>query len=252
MRITAKGNKASDPVTILDNLPIGSQSESGNGNHNGGNIAFGPDGKLYLTLGDLATPSNSQDLDSFAGKILRLNPDGTAPSDNPFYDPIRPNSPRSYVFAMGLRNSFDFTFHPIMGRLFATENGPKDNDELNIIEPGKNYGWDNDQRSGKRNKRGYIDPILVYKKVIAPTGIAFYTGGAYPREYKDNLFFVDWNKGMIRRIVLKGKNEDLVGLIDDNFYLHKDGLVDIVNGPDGLLYFCDPGGIYRLVYIGKR
>lgn len=252
MRITAKGNKGSDPVPILDNLPIGSQSESGNGNHNGGNIAFGPDGKIYLSIGDLATPSNSQDLDFFAGKILRLNPDGSAPSDNPFYDRDRPNSPRSYIFALGLRNSFDFVFNPITGRLFATENGPKDNDELNIIEQGKNYGWDNDQRSGRRNKKGYIDPIAVYKRPIAPTGITFYTGDIYPREYKDNLFFADWNKGMIHRITLKGNMPDQISFIDDNFYLHNDGLVDIVNGPDGLLYYCDPGGIYRLVYNGQK
>lgn len=252
MRITAKGNIGTDPVPILDNLPIGSQSESGNGNHNGGNIAFGPDGKLYLTMGDLATPSNSQDLDSFAGKVLRLNPDGSAPTDNPFYDTGSPGSPGSYIFALGLRNSFDFAFHPITGRLFATENGPSSNDELNILEPGKNYGWDNDQKSGKRDKKGYIDPILAYKKVIAPTGITFYTGDAYPDKYRNNLFFVDWNMGLIHRIALKGKSEDQLGLIDDNFYQHKDGLVDIVTGPDGLLYIASPGGIYRLVYIGKR
>ncbi|HLF86831.1 MAG TPA: hypothetical protein VI584_07100, partial [Nitrospiria bacterium] len=86
----------------------------------------------------------------------------------------------------------------------------------------------------------------------APTGITFYAGNVYPREYKNNLFFVDWNKGMIRRVALKGKNEDQVASVDDNFYLHRDGLVDIVTGPDGLLYIASPGGIYRLVYIGKR
>ena len=252
MRITAKGNHASNPIPILDNLPIGSQSESGNGNHNGGNIAFGPDGKLYLSIGDLATPSNSQDLDHFAGKILRLNPDGSAPSDNPFYDPIRPDSPRSYIYALGLRNSFDFTFDPATGGLFATENAPSSNDELNIIEPGKNYGWDNDQKSGTRNKKGYTDPIIAYKRVIAPTGITFYTGEIYPKEYKNNLFFVDWNNGLIHRIIPKGNRLGPVASVDDNFFVHRDGLVDIINGPDGLLYYCDPGGIYRLVYTGKR
>lgn len=252
MRIAAKGNKGSDPVPILDNLPIGSQSESGNGNHNGGNIAFGPDGKLYLTMGDLATPSNSQDLNSFAGKILRINPDGTAPPDNPFYDPARSDSPRSYIFALGLRNSFDFTFHPATGKLFATENGPRDNDELNIIEGGKNYGWDNDQKSGKRNKKGYTDPIIVYRRVIAPTGITFYTGDIYPKEFSNNLFFVDWNLGGIHRVTLRGNRLDQAASVDDNFYRHRDGLVDIINGPDGLLYYCDPGGIYRLTYTRKK
>ncbi|HSG06199.1 MAG TPA: PQQ-dependent sugar dehydrogenase, partial [Nitrospiria bacterium] len=110
MRITIKKNKGTDPVALLDRLPIGSQSEFGRGNHNGGSVAFGPDGKLYVSIGDLAKPKNAQDLGTFAGKMLRINPDGSAPPDNPFYNRKKPDSPRSYVFALGLRNSFDFTF----------------------------------------------------------------------------------------------------------------------------------------------
>ena len=258
MRITVKDGRGEAPTAILDGLPIGSQSEFGKGNHNGGTLAFGPDGKLYLSIGDLAVPQNAQDPDSFAGKMLRMNPDGTAPADNPFYDPKRPTSPGSYVYALGLRNSFDFTFEPRLSggqagpagkaRLFATENGPSTNDELNIIEPGKNYGWDEDKISGVRMKRGYVDPILVYRKTIAPTGIVFYTGTRYPEIYRGKLFFTDWNEGRIRMATFTGSNSvEAVG-VNDDLFRHREGVVDLVMGPDGRLYFTTPTGIYRLVH----
>ncbi|MEK6683479.1 MAG: PQQ-dependent sugar dehydrogenase [Nitrospirota bacterium] len=253
MRITVKGNRGESPVALLDRLPIGSQSEFGKGNHNGGSLSFGPDGKLYLSIGDLATPRNAQDLDSLAGKILRLNPDGTAPTDNPFYDPKRPAAPRSYVYALGLRNSFDFTFEPgppETSRLFATENGPATNDELNIIEPGKNYGWDEDRISGVRRKPGYVEPILVYHRTIAPTGIVFYTGTRYPDVYHGKLFFTDWNEGRIRTAALTGKDSIEAVSVDDDVFQHREGIVDLQTGPDGLLYFTTPTGIYRLIYHG--
>ncbi len=251
MRITVKGDRGESPTALLDRLPIGSQSEFGKGNHNGGTLAFGPDGKLYLSIGDLATPRNAQDPDSFAGKILRLNPDGTAPTDNPFYDPKRPTSPRSYVYALGLRNSFDFTFEPGppgKSRLFATENGPATNDELNIIGPGKNYGWDEDKISGIRNKPGYVEPILVYHRTIAPTGIIFYTGTRYPEVYRGKLFFTDWNEGRIRMATLTGENSIEAVSVNDDLFRHREGVVDLEMGPDGLLYFTTPTGIYRLIY----
>jgi len=247
MRITVKDNKGSNPVAILDNLPIGSQREWGHGNHNGGNITFGTDGKLYLSIGDVAEPENSKDMQSFAGKILRLNADGIAPKDNPFYDQSKPDSPKSYIYAYGLRNSFDLTFHPATGILYSTENGPDINDEINIIYAGKNYGWGPDRISGKQNKKGLEDPIIVYPSTIAPTGITFYTGTKYPSEYRDNLFFADWNNGNIHRVILDNR-KGVVSKVDDNFFKHDDGIVDMVEGPDGLIYFTDQGGIYRLIY----
>ncbi len=249
MRITVREDVGEDPVALLDHLPIGSPSEAGKGNHNGGSLAFGPDRKLYLTIGDIAIPRTAPDLDSFAGKILRLNPDGSAPSDNPFYDPKQPSAPRSYVFALGLRNSFDFTFEsgpPGRARLFATENGPATNDELNIIEMGKNYGWGEDQVSGIRNQKGLVDPILVYRRTIAPTGIAFYSGNRYPDRYRGKLIFADWNTGRIRMVKLSEKDPALIVSVDEEIYRHREGIVDLVSGPDGRLYFTSPNGIYRL------
>lgn len=255
MRITVKGDRGGSPVALLDRLPIGSASESGPGNHNGGILVFGPDGKLYLSIGELATPRNSQDLDSFAGKVLRLNSDGTAPTDNPFYDSKRPTAPRSYIYAFGLRNSFGLAFEPGpagKARLFATENGPATNDELDIIEPGKNYGWDDDRVSGVRNKPEYVDPILVYHRTIAPTGIAFYTGTRYPEPYRGKLFFTDWNEGGIRMVTLTERDSVVAASVQDDLFRHRGGAVDLKMGPDGLLYFTTPKGIYRLKYDGAR
>ncbi|MBI3610912.1 MAG: PQQ-dependent sugar dehydrogenase [Nitrospirae bacterium] len=251
MRITVKDDRGESPVALLDSLPIGSPSEFGKGNHNGGSLAFGPDGKLYLSIGDLAVPRNAQDLDSFAGKMLRINPDGTAPTDNPFYDPKRPRAPRSYVYALGLRNSFDFTFQTGRAgkaRLFATENGPATNDELNIIEPGKNYGWDEDRISGLRNKPGYVEPIRVYHRTIAPTGIVFYAGARYPEIDRGKLFFADWNGGRIHRVALSEKDPVTVVGVEEEVFRHREGVVDLEMGPDGLLYFTTPTGIFRLIY----
>src|SRR6185295_2594499 len=109
-------------------------------NHNGGMIKFGPDGKLYVVIGDNGTGANSQDPTSLAGKSLRVNPgDGSAPADNLFFSNANPNA--KLVYALGIRNSFGLTFHPHTGHLWETENGPEDNDEINRIVAGGNYGW---------------------------------------------------------------------------------------------------------------
>jgi len=132
--------------------------------------------------------------------------------------------------------------------MFATENGPATNDELNIIRPGKNYGWDEDEISGLRKRKDYVEPILVYHRTIAPTGIIFYTGTRYPKIYRGKLFFADWNEGRIRMVTLTNGDAPEVLDVRDNLFRHREGLVDLQQGPDGLLYFTTPTGIYRLVY----
>src|SRR5690606_16022114 len=109
-------------------------------NHNGGPLAFGPDGMLYCVIGENAIPSRAQDLSTPIGKVIRIDRDGNAPPDNPYVDSERfPNAdPR--VWAWGIRNSFGLTFHP-NGLCYETENGPGCDDELNLIEAGNNYGW---------------------------------------------------------------------------------------------------------------
>lgn len=204
--------------------------------HNAGNLHFGPDGKLYVSLGNTDKDGFSQDLSSPAGKILRLNPDVTVPEDNPFAgDPDKHGG----VYAYGLRNSFDFAFHPVTGELFATENGPGDNDEINLIRAGQNYGW---PASGPQNKPGLTDPILAFKEVVAPSGIEFYTGDAI-ESWQNDLFYCNYHKGDLRRILLAPPDYERV-LAEQS--VAADCRLDVLTGPDGALYFSDVDAIYRL------
>lgn len=132
--------------------------------HNGGRVKFGPDGKLYVTTGDAQNPNLSQNINSLAGKILRINSDGTIPEDNPFE-----NNP---VFAYGLRNPQGLSWHPVTGELFASDHGPNSQDEINRILPGRNYGWP--IVSCKAGESQYEDPIVCYSDfTMAPSGIVF-------------------------------------------------------------------------------
>lgn len=151
---------------ILDKIP-------GSTFHNGGRLKFGPDDKLYITTGDSQNKDLSQDINSLAGKILRINQDGTIPRDNPF-----PNSP---VFALGIRNSQGLSWHPVTDNLYASDHGPSSRDEINLIVAGGNYGWPNitcDEVDAQ-----YINPVTCYSEfTLAPSGIAFFpkeNGGEY-------------------------------------------------------------------------
>ena len=132
-------------TVIVDDLPIGASI------HNGGRIAFGPDGKLYVTIGDTSRPETAQDAEALKGKILRYNPDGSILADNPI-----PGSP---VYALGLRNPFGLAFRPETGELFATDNGPAGNDELNVIRAGANYGWP--EAVGLTTDTRFTNPIFI-------------------------------------------------------------------------------------------
>jgi len=231
-----------DPVILMD-VPITVSCS----NHNGGNIRFGPDGMLYVTIGEYGCiPDWAQDLSRPQGKIHRINPaDGSAPADNPFYDDgdhATGNDDR--IFAYGLRNSFDFVFHPITDKIFATENGPGDNDEVNIIERGRNYGWP--IVGGVANNPNFVDPILTFTPTIAPTGITFYTGDKYPNEFRNDMFFGDFNTGRIRRVELT-TGSDAVTSVTQIITGEFGFIVDIVDGPDGFLYFSTGDAIYRIV-----
>jgi glucose/arabinose dehydrogenase len=127
VRIRADGDRGTDVQPLLDLLPATA------GWHNGGDLAFGPDGKLYVSVGDGHDGTRSQDPNGIGGRILRLNPDGSVPDDNP----LGPGNP---TFALGIRNSFGLCFDPATGQLWETENGPTEDDEINLIEPGGNYG----------------------------------------------------------------------------------------------------------------
>ena len=238
-RYTESNGVCTNETAILDNLPV---SET----HNGGIIKFGPDGKLYVVIGDARNPTNAQDPTSLAGKILRVNADGSAPPDNPFISNANANAKK--VFSYGHRNSYGFTFHPQTNDLWESENGPNDNDEINRIIPGGNYGWDSNQRGGILNDPCCIDPLLAFNPVIAPTGIIAIPGGSsvYPPVYRNNLFMAVFIDGTIRHIILSGANLDRLGGASVAYTGGVGGLLSLMLGADGYVYVSNGNGIFRL------
>lgn len=162
VRYKKEGNNFLDKTTIIDQIP-------GESIHDGGRIKFGPDGMLYITTGDATNSEQAQDKNSLAGKILRLKDDGTIPEDNPF-----PNSP---VYSYGHRNSEGLAWDD-KGRLWATEHGSSATDELNLIEPGKNYGWPTIR--GDEKAEGMQSPVIQSGGITwAPSGAAYLDGSIY-------------------------------------------------------------------------
>ena len=231
MRFTEINGVGQNLTVILDQLPSAQI-------HNGGNIEFGRDGKLYLTMGENGNPANSQDTSVLPGKILRYNSDGSIPSDNPF-------GAANPAFAIGLRNSFDFTFHPQTGTIYASENGPNCDDELNRIVGGQNYGWRPNYPCGDTDP-AFTAPLIRFTSSIAPTGVAFYTGSRFP-QFTGSLFMTDFNTGRLRRFVV---NESAGGQVTTNEIVVDGGfgqLLDIVQGPEGFIYFSSTTAIMRIV-----
>jgi len=158
LMLTESNNRIIDSKTILDGIP-------GDEYRDGGRIKFGPDGKLYVSTGDASIPELSQNLDSLAGKILRTNEDGTIPQDNPFS-----NSP---VYAYGFRNVQGLAWAPNSGALYSSDQGGAGNDEINLISPGKNYGWPHEECNSSDDDNRYTPPVLCFNPSLEPSGIAF-------------------------------------------------------------------------------
>ena len=192
-----------------------------------------------MTVGDGGEPANAQNPASVSGKVLRINPDGTIPSDNPIAG--------SPVWALGLRNSFGFDFQPHTGDLWLTENGPTEDDEINRIVRGGNYGWPN--VTGIVPGSVFINPIVDFTPTIATAGIvALGSDSAYPAEYDDNLVFADFNNGRLRRIVLAGPGLNTLGRMKMIFPGGPaGGIFDVDLGPDGFVYVSTEQSIQRLV-----
>ena len=201
--------------------------------HAGCRIRFGPDGKLYITTGDATQRQLAQQLNSLAGKTLRLNDDGTVPQDNPF---VGQQNARPEIWTYGHRNSQGMDWQPGSDLMFQTEHGPsgfdgpEGGDEVNIVERGKNYGWPLIHH--KETRAGLESPLLEYTPACAPASGMFYRGSVFS-QFKGNFFFGCLRGERLIRVVLDGRRvvsqEDLVkgyGRIRD-----------VAEGPDGLLYF---------------
>jgi glucose/arabinose dehydrogenase len=203
---------------------------AGNVFHDGGRVKFGPDGKLYWTLGESGNPELAQNLTSFNGKILRVNSDGTIPADNPF-----PGSP---VYSYGHRNPEGLAWQPVTGRLYATEHGPsggfygQGQDEINYIEPGKNYGWP--VVHGSETKEGMVNPIIQSgeSETWAPSGATFITGGPWD----GSMLFAGLRGETFYRLVIDKSDPRKVLSFDEYLTGQYGRLRDVVQGPDGTLY----------------
>jgi len=251
VRLTENNNIGTNPYFVFAD-PVATT-----GIHVSGNMRFGRDNKLYVTIGDNGTSANSQSLTTFKGKMLRMNPDGTAPVDNPFYDDGNPNSGNDdRIWALGLRNSFDFTVSPVNDSIYATENCYDAHDEINFIRKGKNYGWPVCDGFCFPYNPVYKNPITTIPGSgtinYAPTGILHYTGSQMP-ELVNKLLVVGSQNGPILRGLLKcelGNAPYLDTIVSKTVILDIFGRTTLMQGTDGFIYVMDlyGGKIDRLIY----
>ncbi len=200
--------------------------------HNGGALEFGPDGRLYVTTGDNYHPHLAQSLTSRLGKILRINPDGTIPSDNPFY-----GTPGAYreIWALGLRNPFSFAISST-GDMYVNDVGQDTWEEINAGSRGANFGWP--LCEGRCSEPGLVDPVHTYQHPSDDSGSsiaggAFYEASQFPSEYRGSYFFGDYVQGFISRLTPENQEADFLADINSP--------VDIEVGPEGHLYYLSIG-----------
>lgn len=214
-------NRLVEPRVLIEGIPAYR-------NHTGCRLRFGPDGCLYITTGDANQPPLSQRLDSTAGKILRLNPDGSVPADNPL---VGHTNAHPAIWSYGHRNPQGLDFQPDTGALFAPEHGPNDGDEINHVLKGENYGWP--LVDHRRTGEGLRNPALEFTPSVAPGGATFYRGSAFP-ELRGELLVGCLRGEGILRVRFVGTNP-----VSCERLLHrKYGRIrDVVEGPDGFVYF---------------
>jgi glucose/arabinose dehydrogenase len=212
--LTERNNKIVDSKTILDRIPASDLN-------NGGRLKFGPDGALYVSTGDSEIPELAQNANSLAGKILRVNADGTIPYDNPF-----PDSP---VYSYGHRNIQGLAWHPMTEKLYATEHGPSGNDEINIIEPGSNYGWPLEvcNYSPSSTTMKFKTPLFCFNPSIAPTGLTIPISDRLG--YQNDVIFTTLRGPHLHQI-------DLESRMQDNILVGYGRLSDVFEAPNGSLY----------------
>ncbi len=231
-RFTLTGAGLGDETVLVDRIP-------GARYHNGGRLAIGPDGKLYAGTGDALVPQLAQDLGSLAGKILRINLDGSIPGDNPF-----PGSP---VYSLGHRNPQGLAFQPGTAVLWAVEHGPSGEfglccrDELNRIVPGGNYGWPyvagtDVVDAAQAAARDLIAPVASSgEDTWAPAGLAFYQDGPLAA-WQGDLFFGALRGRHLRRVTPEGDDPAQVAS-EEALYNGMYGRIrEVIMGPDGYLY----------------
>ena len=246
--LSADGARLDDVRVIFQAMPT-----YDNGMHFGSRLAFGPDGHLFVSTGERSDRNmreHAQRLDGHLGKIMRINPDGSVPDDNPFTD-----EPAPEVWTLGHRNTQAMTFDP-QGRLWNIEHGARGGDELNLIEPGNNYGWpvvaygieySGDPIPTAETQRGedFTQPVYYWDPVIAPSGAEWYTGDAFPA-WNGSLFVGALRDQRLVRLEIEG------GVVTGEEHLLGDRgsrIRDVKQGPDGALYVVtdeENGELWRI------
>jgi glucose/arabinose dehydrogenase len=251
------GDRLRDVDVIFENADV----KSG-GQHFGSRLVWLPDTSLLMSIGDGGNPPTSfeggnirdqaQRLETHFGKILRLTEDGRPHPDNPFVDR---KGARPEIYSYGHRNIQGLARDPASGRVWANEHGSRGGDELNLIEPGQNYGWPEvtysmeyrgPRVSDETSRPGVVDPLINWTPSKAPSGLAFYTGDRYPG-WQGNLFSGSLVFGQVRRIVLDGPK-----VVDEEKLTIGNRVRDVRQGPDGYLYVLIDSGEGSLLRIEPR
>ena len=219
--------------------------------HFGSRLAFGRDGMLYMTVGERNDRNRAQDTSNHGGKVLRLRDDGTVPPDNPF---VGRSGFKPEIYSYGHRNLQGLTVHPETGVVWETEHGPQGGDELNLIQPGRNYGWPivtlgreytGEAITNQPWREGMEQPVTVWVPSIALSGMTFYTGDRFP-VWKGSLFVGGLAGQMLQRVVFTPRGPIGRELLIPEL---RQRIRDVRQGPDGLLYLltdANPGGILRI------
>lgn len=243
-RFTANG----DTTLAGSEVVIWQDDADANFDHHGGGLAFGPQGKLFIAVGEAFYANDAQRLDTYRGKLLRINPDGSIPTDNPFYDGAGPNYDE--IWAYGLRNPVRMNYDATSGRIFIADVGGNSvataREEVNIGVAGANYGWP--LCEGACATPGMTNPLYDYGhsgRDAAIMGGFVYRGGNFPSGYEGSYFFADYSQNWIKRLTFDGSG-NVASVLN---FEPADGTPDgpygdftkLLQGPDGALYYVDIG-----------
>jgi glucose/arabinose dehydrogenase len=240
------GDRLENLEIIFQQLPA-----VGGGLHFGSRLVFAPDGKLFITLGERYQKYVAQDLKAHFGKVVRINADGSVPSDNPFAGNA---DARPEIWSYGHRNPQSAAIHPLTGKLWTVEHGAKGGDEINIPQAGKNYGWPvitygRDYSGAKigigTRNQGMEQPLYYWDPSIAPSGMAFYNADRFP-QWQGNLFVGALRDRHLARLVLDGEK-----VVAEEVLLEGLGsrIRDVRQGPDGYLYILTDSSNGALIRV---
>jgi glucose/arabinose dehydrogenase len=258
-RFTADPNNPNVAIPGSETVLLDLNNLSTATNHNGGSIHFGPDGKLYIVAGENANRANAQSFGNLLGKMLRMNKDGTVPTDNPYFNDPNVSGQNKLIWSLGLRNPFTFAFKPGTSRMFINDVGESTWEEINDGIAHSNYGWGAGTPTiegfiqGQTPPPDYRDPLFVYGHVNGQTAIiggAFYNPNypSYPASYTDKYFFADLGAGWVHTFDPSLGSSQTPG----NFATGIIAPSSIQLGPDGSVYYLQRGGTqgaYRMKFL---